>query len=60
MASLQVLGEGLSCANTKNSSKILNQIDDTVFRQGFGMAKPARYCRPLRAFIADKITARKR
>jgi hypothetical protein len=60
MASLQALGERLACVNTKDSSEILNRIDDSVFRQGFDIAEPAKYYNPLRAFITDKIAARKR
>ena len=60
IASLQALGEKLVRTNIKDSIDTLNQIDDSVFRQGFGVAEPAKYYEPLRAFIADKIEARKR
>jgi hypothetical protein len=60
MASLQALGERLAHASTKDSGEILNQIDDSIFRQGFGMTDPAKHYNPLRAFIANKILARKR
>jgi hypothetical protein len=60
LASLQVLGKRLAHDDEKSDSKILNQIDDCIFRQGFGVVEPAKYYNSLRAFTADKIAARKR
>jgi hypothetical protein len=60
LASLQALGERLASDDKKGHSEILNLIDDSIFRLGFGVTEPARYYNSLRAFIADKIAARKR
>jgi hypothetical protein len=60
ITSLQALGKRLARTGAKDSSEVLNRIDNSVFREGFGIAEPTKYYELLRTFITGKIAARKR